>query len=70
MSSLSEKVETLLMERPNTIYSLNTITRKVKGKKRHVLYVLKNNENVRQCNPYEVGNFKHKLHIFTFNNIR
>ncbi len=67
MSILSEKVESFLKERPNTIYSLNTIARNVKGKKRHILYILSNNENIRMCKPHEVGCYKHKLNIFTFN---
>ena len=67
MSTLSEKVVSFLKDRPNTIYSLNTITRNVKGKKRKVLYILSNNENIRMCKPHEVGCYKHKLNIFTFN---
>ena len=66
MSTLREKVETFLKERPNTIYSLKTITRNVKGKKRHVLYVLTNSKHIRKCKPPEVGNYKDKLNIFTF----
>ena len=68
MSTLSEKVESFLKERPNTIYSLNTIARNVSGKRRHVLYVLTHNENIRKCKPYEVGNYKHNLNIFTLVN--
>ena len=67
MSTLSEKVVSFLKDRPNTIYSLNTIVRNVKGKKRKVLYILSNNENIRMCKPHEVGCYKHKLNIFTFN---
>ena len=66
MSSLSEKVESFLKERENTIFSLNTIARNVSGKRRHVLYVITHNKNIRKCKPSEVGNYSVSLNIFKY----
>jgi len=64
MEDINKEIEDFLKKRPNTIYSLRTISRNVGIKKRKVLYYVNNNKDIIKCDSYDVGSSKRGLQLY------
>ena len=64
MEDINKEIEDFLKKRPNTIYSLRTISRNVGIKKRKVLYFINNNKYIIKCDSYDVGSSKRGLKLY------
>ena len=64
MDDINKAIEDFLKKRPNTIYSLRTISRNVRIKKRKVLYYINNNKDIIKCESYDVGSSKRGLKLY------
>ena len=64
MEDINKKIEDFLKKRPNTIYSLRTISRNVGIKKRKVFYYINNNKDIIKCDSYDVGSSKRNLQLY------
>ena len=64
MEDINKQIEDFLKKRPNTIYSLRTISRNVGIKKRKVIYYINNNKDIIKCDSYHVGSSKTGLKLY------
>ncbi len=64
MEDINKEIEIFLKKRPNTIYSLRTISRNVGIKKRKLLYYVNNNKDIIKCDSYDVGSGKRGLQLY------
>ena len=64
MEDINKIIEDFLKKRPNTIYSLRTISRNVGIKRRKLLYYINNNKDIIKCDSYDVGSSKRYLQLY------
>ena len=62
-------VEKYLKQFPDKKLSLRTMQRELKLAKNCVFFLAMNSRKVRKVNPLEVGSDKHKLSVFTYNDV-
>ena len=62
-------VEEFLKKHPQKNLSLIKIKRELKISKNNAFLFAMNSKNIRKVKPYEVGSGKHKLSVFTYNNV-
>ena len=64
MAGVNQKIEAFLRNKPNTVYSLNTIARNIETKKRTVYHHIIKNKNIITCDSYDVGSSKDCLKLY------
>tara|TARA_B100001123_G_C15147513_1_gene962151 strand:+ start:754 stop:1155 length:402 start_codon:yes stop_codon:yes gene_type:complete len=62
-------VEEFLKKHPQKNLSLIKIKRELKIPKNDAFFFAMNSKNVRKVKPYEVGSGRHKISVFTYNDI-
>ena len=59
-------IENYLKENINKKYSVKYLRKKFNLKTKTAYYLIKNSDNIRIVEPFEVGSLKKKIYVFTY----
>jgi hypothetical protein len=62
-------VENYLKKYPNKKLSLRKLQKYIKLSRRHIYFLAINSKKIRKIHPIEVGSYRHKLSVFTYNDV-